>query len=188
VVVSYETILALMLQVRCGFAHRVKAARCKSGSTWPLGEMSVTPCGEPHLLRQVVDQPGAKLDILLKKRHNKAAAKQFSKQVLAACPEGPCKIVTDQLHSYPAAKAELSELTHVKHVFVKASARLNNRAENSHWPTRERERRMRGIQVLERAQALLSLRTDSTSRSSDIYCALRFTLSNSANTLPLGID
>jgi putative transposase len=138
VVVSYETILALMLQVRCGFAHRVKAARCKSGSTWPLGEMSVTPCGEPYLLRQVVDQPGAELDILLKRRRNKAAAKQFSKQVLAACPEGPCKIVTDQLHSYPAAKAELSELAHVKHVFVKASARLNNRAENSHRPTRER--------------------------------------------------
>jgi transposase InsO family protein len=30
-------------------------------------------------------------------------------------------------------------------VFVKAAARVNNRAENSHQPTRERERRMRGF-------------------------------------------
>lgn len=37
-------------------------------------------------------------------------------------------------------KAEIPELASVKHVFVKAAARLNNRAENSHQPTRERER------------------------------------------------
>jgi putative transposase len=54
----------------------------------------------------------------------------------------PRKIVTDQLRSYPAAKAEIPELAHVKHMFVKAAARLNNRAENSHQPTRERERRV----------------------------------------------
>jgi putative transposase len=37
----------------------------------------------------------------------------------------PRKIVTDQLRSYPAAKAEILELANVKHVFVKAAARLN---------------------------------------------------------------
>jgi putative transposase len=50
----------------------------------------------------------------------------------------PRKIVTDQLRSYPAAKTEIPEFANVKHVFVKAAARLNNRAENSHQPTRER--------------------------------------------------
>jgi putative transposase len=80
----------------------------------------------------------------------------FCKRVLASCREVPRKIVTDQLRSYPAAKAEVSELTHVKHVFVKASARVNNRAENSHQPTRERERRMRGFRPPERTQAFLS--------------------------------
>jgi len=44
----------------------------------------------------------------------------------------PRKIVTDQLRSYPTAKADIPELAHVKHVFVKAAARVNNRAENSH--------------------------------------------------------
>jgi len=37
----------------------------------------------------------------------------------------PRKIVTDQLRSYPAAKADIPELANVKHVFVKAAARLN---------------------------------------------------------------
>jgi putative transposase len=44
----------------------------------------------------------------------------------------------------------------VKHVFVKAAARLNNRAENSHQPTRERERRMRGFRDRKRIQEFLS--------------------------------
>jgi putative transposase len=68
----------------------------------------------------------------------------------------PRKIVTDQLRSYPAAKADIRELADVKHVFVKAAARLNNRAENSHQPTRERERRMRGFRERKRTQAFLS--------------------------------
>ena len=79
----------------------------------------------------------------------------FAHRVKAARRK-PGKIVTDQLRSYPAAKAEIPELAHVKHVFVKASARLNNRAENSHQPTRERERRMRGFRDPERTQAFLS--------------------------------
>ena len=76
--------------------------------------------------------------------------------MLASCAEAPRKIVTDQLRSYPAEKAEIPELAHVRHVFVKARARVNNRTENSHPPTRERERRMRGFRDPERTQAFLS--------------------------------
>ncbi len=64
---------------------------------------------------------------------------------------------------YPAAEAPrhggrqtVPELANVKHMFVKASARVNNRAENSHQPTRERERRMRGFRDPKRTQAFLS--------------------------------
>jgi putative transposase len=64
--------------------------------------------------------------------------------------------VNDQLRRYPAAKADIPELPHVKQVFVKAGARVKNRAENSHQPTREREGRMRGFRDPERAQAFLS--------------------------------
>lgn len=111
----------------------------------------------PRLVRLVLArQHGAELDILLQKRRDKAAAKRFFKRVRAACPEVPSKIVTDQLRSYPAAKAEIPALANVLHVFVKASARVNNRAENSHQPTRDRERSMRGFRLPERTQAFLS--------------------------------
>jgi putative transposase len=75
--------------------------------------------------------------------------------VLRSCPV-PRKIVTDQLRSYPAAKSRIPELANVRHVYVKAAARVNNRAENSHQPTRERERRLRGFRDPKRTQAFLS--------------------------------
>ena len=155
VIVSYETVRRWCDKFGAGFAHRVKAARRRPGTTWHLDEVFVTLRGEPYLLWRAVDQNGAELDILLQKRHDKIAAKRFFKRV-ASCPEAPRKIVTGQLRSYPAAKAEISALAHVKHVFVNASARVNNRAENSHQPTRERERRMRGFRDPERTQAFLS--------------------------------
>ena len=60
-------------------------------------------------------------------------------------------IVTDKLRSYAAAKAEiLPSVQHEQHMG------LNNRAENSHQPTRERERRMRGFKSPGQAQRFLS--------------------------------
>jgi putative transposase len=52
------------------------------------------------------------------------------------CARTSCRArsFTDQLRSYRAEKAEIPELANVKHVFVKAASRLNNRAENSHHP------------------------------------------------------
>lgn len=95
------------------------------------------------------------LDVLLQKKRDKTAAKHFFRRILRSNPV-PRKIVTDQLRSYPAAKAEMPELAGVKHVFVKACARVNNRAENSHQPTRRRERQMQGFRDPRRTQAFLS--------------------------------
>ena len=50
----------------------------------------------------------------------------------------------------------MPELAGVKHVFVKASALVNNRAENSHQPTRRRECQMQGFRDAPRTQAFLS--------------------------------
>jgi putative transposase len=115
----------------------------------------VTLHGDPYMLWRAVDEHGAELDILLQKRRDKDAAERFFKRVLRSHPV-PRKIVTDQLRSYAAAKAEIPELASVKHVFVKAAARLNNRAENSHQPTRRRERQMQGFRDPRRTQRFLS--------------------------------
>ena len=117
--------------------------------------MFVTLRGEPYLLWRAVDEHGAELNVLVQKRRDKAAAKRFFRWVLRSNPV-PRKIVTDQLRSYPGAKADIPELAQVKHVFVKATARVNNRAENSHQPTRRRERQMCGFRDARRTQAFLS--------------------------------
>ena len=61
-------------------------------------------------------------------------------------------MITDRLRSYGAAKAEV--LPSVEHHQDKG---LNNRAENSHQPTRLRERVIETVQV-SRPLAALSLR------------------------------
>jgi putative transposase len=99
---------------------------------------------------------------------DKAAAERFFKHVLTACPDGPRRIVTDQLRSCPAAKVEIAEFANVRHVFTKASTRVNNRAENSHQPTHERERRMRGFRLPERLDCLRRSLLPSPARLSSI--------------------
>jgi putative transposase len=155
VAVTYETIRCWCDKFGARFARCAKAVRRKPGSSWHLDEMFVTLRGEPYLLWRAVDEHGAELDVLLQKRRDKTAARRFFRRVLRSNPV-PRKIVTDQLRSYPAAKAEIPELARVKHVFVKAAARVNNRAENSHQPTRRRERQMFGFRDASRTQAFLS--------------------------------
>jgi transposase-like protein len=106
-----------------------------------------------------------------------SASKRFFKLVLRTSP-APRKIVTDQSRSYPSAKAEIPELANVKHVFVKAAARLNNRAENSYQSTRERERRMRGFpDPKTHTEISLVLRTDPAAFRAQAASAARLTLS-----------
>jgi putative transposase len=155
VTVSYESVRNWRDRFGAQFARRAKAARGKPGSTWHLDELFVKLRGEAYVLWRAVDEHSTELDVLLQKRRDKAAAKRFFRRILRSHPV-PRKIVTDQLRSYPAAKAEVPELARVKHVFVKASARVNNRAENSHQPTRRRERQMQGFRDPRRTQAFLS--------------------------------
>ena len=129
--VTYESVRNWCDRFGAQFARRAKAARGAPGSTWHLDELMLKLRGEPYVLWRAVDEHGTELDVLLQKRRNKAAARRFFTKILRSYPM-PTKIVTDQLRSYPAAKAEVPELAGVKHVFVKASARVNNRAENSH--------------------------------------------------------
>ncbi len=155
VVVSYETIRRWCDKFGTDFARRVKAAHRKSGSAWHLDEMFVTLRGEPYWLWRATDEHGAELDILLQKKRDKAAAGRFFRRILRTCPAS-LKIITDQLRSYVAARREIAELVGVRHAFVRAAARVNNRTENSHQPTRERERRMRGFRNPQRTQHFLS--------------------------------
>jgi putative transposase len=63
----------------------------------------------------------------------------------------PRMIVTDKLRSYSAAHRKVMPC--VEH---RQSKYLNNRAENSHQPTRQRERAMKGFRPVSGAQRFLS--------------------------------
>lgn len=91
------------------------------------------------------------LDILVQSRRNKAAAKKFFRKLLKGCTYIPRVIITDKPGSYEAAKKEvMPSVEHRRH------KRLNNRAETSHQPTRQRERTMRGFKSPGHAQRFLA--------------------------------
>ena len=107
--------------------------------------------GKTHYLWRAVDQYGNILDILVQSRRNKQAAKKFFRKLLKGLQYVPRVIITDKLASCGAAKREL--LASVEHRQHKG---LNNRAENSHQPTRQRERTMRRFKTPGHAQRFLS--------------------------------
>ena len=91
------------------------------------------------------------LDILVQDRRNATAAKRFFRRLLAGLQYKPRRIVTDGLRSYGVARREV--LPDVRH---RTSRYLNNRAENSHRPTRRRERQMQRFKSPQQAQRFLS--------------------------------
>ncbi|ALK34947.1 IS6 family transposase [Burkholderia plantarii] len=155
VIASYETTLRWYDKFGAALAGRVKAAQRQRGRTAHPAPMSVNLRGEPWLLWRAVGEHGAEPDVLPRKRPDKAAAKRFFQRVLCSFP-APREIVTGPLRSYPAAKAGIPALATVRQVFVKAAARVNDRAENSHQRIRKRERRMRGFRDPKRARAFLT--------------------------------
>lgn len=118
---------------------------------WHLDEVFLTIKGEHHYLWRAVDQDGNVLDILVQRRRDKQAAKKFFRKLLKGLMYVPRVIITDKLKSYGAAKREiLPGIEHRQHRY------LNNRAENSHQPTRQRERRMQRFKSPGQAQRFLS--------------------------------
>jgi putative transposase len=107
--------------------------------------------GVLHYLWRAVDQHGVVLDILVQDQRSGNAAKRLFKRLLAGLKYKPRRLVTDGLKSYGVARREL--LPEVRH---RSDRYLNNRAENSHRPTRRRERQMQRFKSAERAQRFLS--------------------------------
>jgi len=121
-----------------------------------LDEVFLRMNGRRVYLWRAVDEHGQVLDILVQARRDAAAAERFFRRLLDRVGDAPERIVTDKLASYAAARERIPELESVKHVCVRAAARLNNRIEQSHQPTRVRERRMQRFKSMSQAQRFLS--------------------------------
>lgn len=151
VVVSYEAVRQWCLKFGQHYANKIRHRRGNLGDTWFMDEVFVTINGGRHYLWRAVDQDGDVLDILVQKHRDRKAAKRFFRKLLKGMRYSPRVIVTDKLRSYGAAKKEIMpDVTHQQGKWQ------NNRAENSHQPTRQRERQMRRFKSPGHAQRFLS--------------------------------
>src|SRR5579859_1981583 len=150
ITVSYETVRRWCKKFGQSFANRLRRRRPRPGDKWHLDEVFVRIQGVQHYLWRAVDQNGVVLDILVQPRRDAKAAKRFFQRLLKGLQYMPRVIVTDKLRSYGVAHRQL--LPRVEH---RRSRYLSNRAENSHRPTRRRERQMQRFKSSEQAQGFL---------------------------------
>jgi putative transposase len=154
---SYESVRRWVHRFGAHFAAEMRRRERRVGKTWHLDEVFVRIGGEQKYLWRAVDEHGQVLDILLQDHRYTDAAERFFRTLLGHAGAPPTRIVTDRLVSYGAALQRVPELDGVEHLRVHSAARRNNRVEQSHQPTRLRERRMQGFKSMDSAQRFLCL-------------------------------
>ncbi|MDO0929896.1 IS6 family transposase [Streptomyces sp. TG1A-8] len=151
VFVSYETVRRWCARFGQAYASALRRRRPRPGDKWHLDEVFVRISGARKYLWRAVDQDGNVLDTLMQNRRDKAAARRLFRGLLKRTSAVPRVVITDKLRSYGAAHREV-----MPSVEPRQSKYLNNRAENSHQPTRQRERAMKGFRSVGGAQRFLS--------------------------------
>ena len=151
IAVSYETVRRWVNHFGPRIAADLHMRRPKPHTTWHLDEVYLKIDGRLVYLWRAVDSEGEVLDVLVQTRRNKATALKLMRKLLKKFGFLPDKIVTDDLRSYGAAARELG----ISDRHERGRWR-NNRAENSHQPTRRRERKMQGFKSVGSAQRFLS--------------------------------
>ena len=151
IIVSHESVRQWALKFGQAFANEIRRRLPRAGDKWHLDEVVIKIAGTTHWLWRAVDQHGIVLDVLVQSRRDAKAAKRLLRKLLRRQGRAPRVMITDKLASYPAAKKDL--LPAVEHRRHKG---LNNRAENSHQPTRRRERQMKRFKSAKQAQRFLA--------------------------------
>ena len=108
--VSYETVRRWVLKLGPLFARELRHRRPRPTARWHLDEMAVTIAGRRFWLWRAVDDEGEVLDLLVQRRHDKAAAVKLMRKLLKKQGFAPDVLVTDKLRSYGAAKSEMGLL------------------------------------------------------------------------------
>jgi putative transposase len=151
IAVSYETVRRWVNHFGPRIAADLRKRRPKPHTTWHLDEVYLKIDGRLVYLWRAVDSEGEVLDVLVQTKRNKAAALKLMRKLLKKYGFAPENLVTDDLRSYHAAARDLGiERRH------RTGRWRNNRAENSHQPTRRRERKMQGFKSVGSAQRFLS--------------------------------
>ena len=158
IIVSHETVRQWARKFGQQFANQIRRRLPRVGDKWHLDEVVLKIAGVKHWLWRAVDQTGVVLDVLVQRRRDKQAAKRLLRKLLKKQMRPPRVMITDKLASYGAAKREV--MPGIEHRQHKG---LNNRAENSHQPTRRRERQMKQFKSAGQAQRSSRPRSDQQS-------------------------
>jgi putative transposase len=151
IILTYEAVRYWCQKFGQAYANALRRRRPRPGDKWHLDEVFLTINGQRYYLWRAVDQDGHVLDILVQRGRDRTAAKKFFRKLLKGLTYVPRVIITDKLASYSAAMREiLPSVEHRQHRY------LNNRAENSHQPTRQRERRLGRFKSPGHAQRFLA--------------------------------
>ena len=150
ITVSREAIRLWCIKFGAIYTRRLKRKHRGYGDVFYIDEVFVKINGRRHYLWRAVDQDGEVVDVFLQARRDGAAAKRFFRRLLRSHGGEPRKIVTDKLRSYGVAHREL-----IPDAIHDNSQYANNRAEQSHEPTRVRERVMRKFKSIKQAQRFL---------------------------------
>ncbi|VVE85961.1 IS6 family transposase [Pandoraea sputorum] len=148
---TYETVRCWATKFGLAIARRIRSTAPERGDKWHLDEVVVTIHGKKHWWWRALDEHGAVLEVLVQSRRDTAAAKRLMRKLLKRYGR-PRVIITVKLRSYAAAHPELG--LRVEHRQHKG---LNNRAENSHQPTRVREKVMRRFKSARQLQRFTSV-------------------------------
>ena len=151
IMVSYETVRRWLNHFGPLIAAALRKRRPKPHTTWHLDEVYLKIDGRMIYLWRAVDAEGEVLDVLVQSKRNKRAALKLMRKLLRKHGFLPTTFVTDDLRSYGAAARELGIAR--RH---RTGRWRNNRAENSHQPTRRREYKMHGFKSAGSAQRFLS--------------------------------
>ena len=150
--VSHETVRRWVNHFGPAIAADLRKRRPKPHTIWHLDEVYLRIGGRLVYLWRAVDAEGEVLDVLLQTKRNKRAALKLMRKLLKKTGFVPDKLVTDELASYGAATRDLG----LANRHERGRSR-NNRAENSHQPTRRRERKMQRFKSMGSAQRFLSI-------------------------------
>jgi putative transposase len=152
ILVTHKTIRLWAEKFGRDYANKVRRRTPRLGDKWHLDEVVITINSKKHWLWRAVDQDGFVLDVLVQSRRNAKAARRLIRKLLKQQGCTPRVMITDKLRSYGAAKREI--IPGVEHRQHKG---LNNRAENSHQPTRRRERIMKRFKSSRQLQRFVSI-------------------------------
>jgi putative transposase len=153
IIVSHQTVRLWVEKFGRHFANDIRRrAAGRLGDKWYLDEVVITIAGKKHLAL------ARRRSRRFCSRRTRAKPPQYQGRQTPYAKDyertgrSPRVMITDKLRSYGAARREI--MPDIEHRSHKG---LNNRAENSHQPTRRRERIMKGFKSARHLQRFVSI-------------------------------